>query len=100
MRRSLVLEPSGFDMTGVEAWGPVTTLFPAGIPCAAHDPEFSLMLSDRLEEIRYNSKDDAFVVVGKLAKVARAISILTAFSPMLNMLYWDNARQTYKVVEC
>jgi hypothetical protein len=100
MRRALLLEPTGFDLNGCTAWGELHILFPAGMPHPAHSPEFSLLLTDRLEEIRYNSVDDAFIVAGKLSKVTRAIGILYSLSPILHCLYWDASRQRYAVVEC
>ena len=98
MRRALLLEPVGFDFDDCLPWGNLETLFPAGVPCAAHDPEFVDLLLDRLQAIRYDTRSDALIIAGKLAKVVRACAIMRSMSPGLKTLYWDNARNRQRYV--
>lgn len=97
MRRALILEPTDLDTSQVVAWGAELVLFPAGcVP--AHDEKFEQHLLDRLAAIHYNSEDDAFVVVGKASKIARACGLIcsTYYYPVF--LYWNDAKRQYLAI--
>jgi hypothetical protein len=102
MRRALVLEPTGLDTRQLVSWGEELILFPAGC-LPAHHPEFKQTLLERLDEIEYDEHDDAFAVVGKASKLARACAVLACEYSSAEtwpiFLYWNDAKLRYSPIE-
>lgn len=99
MKRSLLLEPVGLDVSSCLAWGEVLTLFPKGCPVPAHDTRFQDLLWDKLESISFDASEDALVIAGKLSKITVALLVLWQYNDdYITILVWSESEQQYKQV--
>lgn len=102
MRRALVLESTGLDTSQLVAWGEILILFPSGC-LPAHHSEFKTRLLERLDEIEFDEHKDAFAVVGKASKLARACAVITCEyacdQTWPTFLYWNDALGRYSIIE-